>query len=186
MPQKKEKHVWHVHHVFDKYSAQIPERGSIYVLCIPCLLWQPKGDNVKEETECERCPVQLAVRWKKMLHHKGSFAISLERGSWCRMEMGWFTDTMVLWIKRNVSNHSRCWLHWTFTFVQIWGKTIRCIYYVKLTTRYLTFEMWEKRDSLTPTSASDSGQFPFHIYDSCWHVTEADTEEHWPALCELS
>lgn len=102
-----------------KYFSQILAWRSTYVLCIPCLLWQPKGDNVKEETECERCPVQLAVRWKKMLHHKGSFAISLEWGSWCRMEIGWFTDMMVLWIKKNVSNHSQCWLQWMFTFGQI-------------------------------------------------------------------
>lgn len=85
---------------YNKYFSQILAWRSTYILCILCLLWQPKRDNVKEETECERCPVQLAVRWKKMLHHKGSFAISLEWGSWCRMEIGWFTDMMVLWIKK--------------------------------------------------------------------------------------
>ncbi len=125
---KSTKILWHRNwrNIFDmctmfliKYFSQILAGRSTYVLCIPYLLWQPKGDNVKEETECERCPVQLAVRWKKMLHHKGSFAISLEWGSWCRMEIGWFTDMMVLWIKKNVSNHSQCWLQWTFTFGQI-------------------------------------------------------------------
>ena len=73
---------------------------STYVLCIPRWRWQPKRDNVKEETECERCPVQLAVRWKKMQHHRGSFAISLEWGSWCRMEIGWFTDMMALGMRK--------------------------------------------------------------------------------------
>lgn len=134
MPEKFEKYILYLHHVFNKYFSQILAWRSSYVLCIPCLLWQPKRDNVKEETECERCPVQLAVRWKKMLHHKGSFAISLEWGSWCRMEIGWFTDMMVLWIKKNVSNHLHCWFHsifWPSTkkvsrCVTLFGRHIDC------------------------------------------------------------
>lgn len=104
---KLEKHIRRVHNVFDQYSTRTQVWRFTYGLCIPSLLWQPKGDNVKEKTECERCPVQLAVRWKKMLHHKGSFAISLERGSWCRMEIDWFTDrTVVLRIKMSQITHN--------------------------------------------------------------------------------
>lgn len=63
-----------VHPELDNYSAYLCCVFSVkhyafqltYTFCISCLLWQPRRDSVKTETECERCPVQLAVRWKKM------------------------------------------------------------------------------------------------------------------------
>lgn len=114
---------------YNKYFSQILAWRSTYILCILCLLWQPKRDNVKEETECERCPVQLAVRWKKMLHHKGSFAISLEWGSWCRMEIGWFTDMMVLWIKKKVFNRSYCCIECVFLSKYQGSKKMHILFY---------------------------------------------------------
>lgn len=136
----------------------------IHMLWIPSLLGEPKRQKRKRKSQ------RGDRRWKmscttgsemeKMLHHKWSFAISLQCRSWCRMEMGWFTERMALRVRRNVLHLLHCWWRWLHTVLLNNGvKEKRASVFTVMHTTEMEMGL-EQSDVTTETSAS--GQ---------WHST---------------